>query len=71
MPRPFLGIVGEVATEQEAYLEGYRVGLSWKDDYRPGGPWYPSAQSCDWMLALKDNNAAWLRGFDRGLSAAK
>jgi len=71
VPRPFPGIVGEVATEQEAYLEGYHVGLGWKDDYRPSGPWYPKLSGLDWADALRANNAAWLRGFDKGRSAAK
>lgn len=57
-----------------AYLTGFRVGLTWKAPWVPGGPFTWNAQP--WRTAEKNAeaaeskraNAAWCRGWRDGLA---
>ena len=56
-----------IATEEESYAEGYATGLTWKEKYRPSGPWVPKIYNnvtIGYRAACQENNLAWLRGFD-------
>ncbi len=46
--------------EKIIYIDGFKTGLGWREDYRPGGPYvHASAQSTL-------NHKAWMKGFDEG-----
>lgn len=57
---------------EESYVDGYETGLTWKDNYRPGGPWYfgASERDSDRTRAvaeqLRGNHDAWLQGWTDG-----
>jgi len=74
MPREFVvddkGRVLVLPTEAEAMADGYRNGLKWNEDWKPGGPYYYTARDWEhplWKVyceATKQNHAAWLRGWE-------
>lgn len=51
--------------------DGERTALTWKEDYRPGGPWCyaanPNADEAKKLLAkhTQDCHNAWMEGFDK------
>ena len=50
-----------VQTAEEAYQEGYRVGLNWdpvKSPWTPGGPWRTAAKDYERYQAQTDPNKA-------------
>ena len=56
--------------ERNYYQEGYKTGINWDDNYRPGGPFrctddmrYPDAVKRD-----GENSKEWFRGFDDGVA---
>lgn len=53
--------IGNVLTIGRKYLEGYKVGLYWDANYRPGGP-HVYANLPETALTAK----AYLAGFDDG-----
>jgi hypothetical protein len=62
-------------TAEEAYASGYEIGKSWTAKYRPGGPWRPTSNHMsdqgwfEYCVAMTENNAQWLKGFDAGKEA--
>lgn len=58
--------------EKSQYEDGYQTGITWKSNYRPGGPWHwgPDMNSTpeqrEKALQSQRNNKAWLKGFDDG-----
>ncbi len=58
--------------------DGYATGRSWKETYRPGGPFQWSARlgNGSWEQRMsafgsQARHKAWMAGFDRGLAALK
>ena len=57
----------------ESYLSGFKTGLTWTDDYRPGGPavhYYTENDSKEWKqkcLSAQLAREDYLRGFDDGI----
>ena len=50
--------------------QGYKTGVAWKDNYRPGGPFdygYNLVTRKESKLLIK----AWFSGFDEGLKCQK
>jgi hypothetical protein len=65
-------------TDEQASRDGYRTGLSWTHDYRPGGPWRAGCDERrdhpDWVMYadLRSRHCdLWLQGFDRGWAERK
>ncbi len=68
------------AQEEDSYAEGYETGVTWRRDYRPGGPfeWHytdSGFHSKEERAGLREKaqlsqlcRKEWLRGFDKGLS---
>ena len=60
--------------ESKSYVEGYRKGRYWKDDYQPGGPYYVKdcrrrdGTPCPDCVAGKIAHEDWHKGFKLGLS---
>jgi len=58
----------------DQYNEGYQVGLTWTNDYRPGGPSVCTRPgcigkgTCPGYEKSHQNRIAWLQGFDDGLA---
>jgi len=54
------------------YQEGFDTGVTWEENYRPGGPYrctdvrWPGSVARD-----KADSEAWFRGFDDGLERKK
>lgn len=46
---------------KKAYASGYRTGVAWNNEWRPGGPY----SCCGFSRMLRSE---WLRGFDRGFA---
>ena len=63
-----------MATEKSGYDAGYEVGLTWKNSYRPGGPWHyrprpgTSEEQQKKAKATVDNWREWHRGFDAAIA---
>ena len=62
-----------MTTSSEAYKRGYKMGLDWKNNYRPGGPYVgyrPYDQNPDrrarWEAAVKEKED-YLAGFDAAI----
>ena len=59
------------------YYQGYRTGLKWEENYRPGGPFVPKPSATDeekhkaTQAQAKAESEAWFEGFDMGLEKRK
>jgi hypothetical protein len=52
---------------EAAFIAGRNTGLSWNDEYEPGGPWGCTCPKC-----LKETiamQAEWKRGFRDGIAS--
>lgn len=49
--------------------DGYQTGITWVDNYRPGGPWSSGSEHIKERdrLCVK----AWFEGFDQGIAQAR
>lgn len=56
------------------YLDGYKTGLRWTEDYKPGGPWHYAPRSTDSKefqakaRATQENYKQWHDGFNAGFA---
>jgi hypothetical protein len=79
MKTVMFGKYGPIRTLGQSYDDGYKSGVNWKDNYRPGGPATYSVSilekdNKDWAAycdATHENRRAWFRGFDDGLQKQK
>ena len=57
----------------DSYHRGYETGLSWEENYRPGGPWVPRKDVTDkdkhrtMREQLVAEYEAWWEGFEKVL----
>jgi hypothetical protein len=55
-------------TNSADFNDGYSVGLTWSEDWRPGGPYVPSKSTKPQHIAIREAavKAAkeWMQGFD-------
>ncbi len=77
---PYPAIGDGIPTAEASYKDGYETGLTWQEDYTPGGPhaFMHNGSSVmdrdpDWAAyceATRVNLREWKRGFTEGRDAA-
>lgn len=68
---------GRVAGRSRGYSDGYKAGILWEHEYRPGGPYHFDANNGEparyraLALLSRVRWQNWMRGFDDGLAAQR
>lgn len=65
-PNQLLLSLGETPFPEADY-EGYRTGLEWDANWRPGGPHIYHGTNLEMHLSSRRYATVWMNAFDRGL----